>query len=125
MPNLSELFPMPDINEEEAALPRGEATAPTGWAVHCPHHGLVYLAEGEYIWQLSRADDFWRCPRKVADVAHPDTGRPGMRICGASSVWDDDVYEDYQEALQSAAEGKGREMPPDGPSAADSSEGGA
>jgi hypothetical protein len=49
------------------------------YAVHCRHHGQVFLTEKEYNDQLLD-DSFWVCP-----------------ICGAISSWDDDNYEKYTE----------------------------
>ena len=41
-------------------------------------HDLVYLTNKEYIQQLEKPDQTWRCP-----------------VCGYEAIWDDDNYEEF------------------------------
>lgn len=55
----------------------GRSETPTPYAVECPEHGKVYLSGDNYMRQLQRPDDKWRCP-----------------TCDRVSEWDDDNYWD-------------------------------
>lgn len=48
------------------------------YAVDCPYHGTVELSDAQYDAQMRQPNSFWKCP-----------------ICGATSQWNDDVYEAY------------------------------
>ena len=56
---------------------------PTFWAVLCPHHGRVFLTEGEYDWQMNDPDRDWTCPVQLSPA----------RTCNAKSEWDDENFE--------------------------------
>jgi hypothetical protein len=64
----------------------------TPWAVLCPTHGQVFLAEDQYFNQLDAMDHLWVCP-----------------ICGSVAGWDD---ENYDQAC-AASEAKVLEGPDD------------
>lgn len=63
----------------------GNEPPPTPWAVLCPEHGQVFLAEAEYMRQLGNPNALWRCP------------------CGRTANWDDDNYDAAMEALEAEA----------------------
>lgn len=48
----------------------------TPYAVLCDDHGQQFLTAEEYVYQMSRPDLLWRCPR-----------------CGEFAHWDDDEYD--------------------------------
>lgn len=52
----------------------------TPWAVECNTHGLVFLTEEEYNYQMNRPNSTWYCPIS-----------PGL--CNA--YWSDDNYEKH------------------------------
>ena len=63
-------------NDIQHLLDHGVSGVPTPYLVHCQLHGRVYLTKWEYITQMNRANDLWRCP-----------------ICQRESQWDDGNYE--------------------------------
>jgi hypothetical protein len=63
------------------------ATSP--YNVICPLHGQVPLTYDQYIQQMMRPDDVWRCP-------HMGEDERGMGPCGCPSEFDDDAYEASQ-----------------------------
>jgi hypothetical protein len=50
----------------------------TPWMITCPNHGQVFLTSEEYMDQMYQPDTFWECP-----------------ICGESSEWNDENYDQY------------------------------
>lgn len=49
---------------------------PTGYAVVCDEHGLVFLTGEEYTFQMNRPNSRWRCSS-----------------CGEEACWHDEYYE--------------------------------
>ncbi len=63
----------------------------TPWAVTCFNHGKVFLSQRQDRSQLLRSNDLWRCPH-----------------CGETAPWDDDNYDDYQDAAEARRENEKR-----------------
>lgn len=59
----------------------------TPWRVRCPVHGPVCLTEEDYAFQMSRPNALWSCPIDLK-----------------TSQWDDEWFENYQDASSSEDE---------------------
>jgi hypothetical protein len=56
----------------------------TPYAVVCPDHGLQCLEQGDYEYQMSKADAGWRCPMCLGPADWSDS-------------WYEDIYPQYLE----------------------------
>jgi hypothetical protein len=79
------------LNIAKPAGPLGEAHETTPWRVICEQHGPICLTEAEYVRQLEKRSDAWRCPHAVTEGDE-------LGPCGAPATFDDDHFEEHDTA---------------------------